>query len=134
MVELPPILCRKDVAQTSCYRCVINKIRDFDLPLFGGQFSSIPRPLRERAEFQVELLRNLEIRLRGDLSRRIEFNLSLTTSSHACKNPDASQMTAGFLRICGACVNFPVSLTIYRYLFIFGNLMLFREAIFQASP
>ena len=56
------------IGQASGYRCVINKIRDFDLPLVGGQFSSIPRPLRERAEFQVELLRNLEIRLRGDLS------------------------------------------------------------------
>ena len=32
------------------------------------------------------------------------------------------------------CFLFVRSFTIYRYLFIFGNLMLFREAIFQASP
>ncbi len=35
------------------------------ITFFGEQFSSTPRPLRERAEFQVELLRNLEIRVRG---------------------------------------------------------------------
>ena len=51
--------------ETLVYRYVINKIRDFDLPLVGGRFSSTPRLLRERVEFQVELLRNLEIRLSG---------------------------------------------------------------------
>ena len=33
--------------------------------LGDSSFSSTPHPLRERVEFQVELLRNLEIRLRG---------------------------------------------------------------------
>ena len=34
------------VRQTSGYRCVINKIRDFDLPLVGGQFIQFnPSPL-----------------------------------------------------------------------------------------
>ena len=32
------------IGQTSCYRCVINKIRDFDLSLVGGQFSSVQSP------------------------------------------------------------------------------------------